>query len=176
VKHLRAGATAAILLALVACGGTTSQPADDAETANAGASDEGAGSGEGSGAQACDLLSLSEVSDAVGTEATATLGSDELQGQSACNYNDADGIPIAAFAVTTSDSPISPSAAFDAVSEGAEEVSGLGDRAQWRPEGTLYALSGDTLVAMTVISEDLDGEGKKQAATELVELILDRVD
>jgi hypothetical protein len=177
VNHLRAGASAAILLLLVACGGTsTTEPAGNAASDGAPASDGGGDSGQGSGGQGgCDLLSLSEVSDVVGAEATATLGSDELQGQSACNYNDADGIPIAAFAVTTSDSPISPSAGFDAVSEGAEPVSGLGDRAQWRPEGTLYVLSGDSLVAMSVFSAELDSEGKKQAAIDLVELILDRL-
>ena len=181
LKNRSAGPMPAILalvalLLLAACGsaGQTSGPGSDA-SAGDGASQPADG-GTGSGGGDCDLWTLDEVSAAAGVEVTDTLGS-EQQGQSACNFNDADGLPIATYVVMTSDAPISPSAGYDAISEGTEPVSGVGDQAKWAEItggfGSLYVMSGGNLYIVSILS-DISADEKRDASVELAQLLIDR--
>jgi hypothetical protein len=160
-----------LLLVLAACG--TSAPATGGDDGDGGgdapATDAPAGTQPGE----CELLTLDEVSAATGVEVTGTIGTNQA-GQAACNYNDAGGIPVATYIVMTPDAGVAPQAGYDAITEGAEPVSGIGDQAKWHELGTLYVREGSDLFILSVFAPDLDIEQKKDAAIELARMVIDR--
>ena len=184
-RRLPVAITAVALLALVACGGAATSNAggdggSDATEAPDAGGDGGNGGGAGEGFDLCATLTLDEVSDAAGVEATDTTGVNLTQGQASCNYNSADGAPIAGHTYTTELSGVDPSEMFDAnfMGEGAEEVSGVGDRAVMVGDDNfplLWVLKGDNLYALSVLAPNLDGAGKREATIELAKIAVGRL-
>ncbi|MGZ8482013.1 MAG: DUF3558 family protein [Candidatus Limnocylindria bacterium] len=183
--------TVATLLLLVACGGaatdtgndgggggTDATEAPDTEAPDTGG--DGGDGGTGDGFDLCATLSLDEVSDAAGVEATEQTGVNLTQGQASCNYNGEGGSAIAGHTYTTGLSGIDPSAMFDAnfQAAGAEEIDGIGDSAVLVGDDNfpmLWVLKGDGLYAITVLASDLDGQGKRDAMIELARKAVDRL-
>lgn len=166
----------AFLLLLAACGGgtTPSTAADGGGTdATPAATEAGTEAAPDAGGGECDLWTLDEVTAATGVEMTQSLGT-EQQGMSSCNYADAGGTSGATYVVITSETGTSPSASYDAVSEGTEPVSGIGDQAKWHELGTLYVMSGGNLYIVTLVGSELDDQQKKDASIDLARILIDR--
>jgi Protein of unknown function (DUF3558) len=160
-----------LLLVLAACGG--SAPATgggDPDGGDEAQPDAPAGTQPGE----CELLSLDEVSAATGAEVTGSIGSNQ-GGQAACNYNDADGIPVATYVVMTS-APEVAQAGYDAITDGTEPVSGIGDQAKWHELGTLYVLEDGDLFIVSVITPELDIQEKRDVSIDLARMVIDRSD
>ena len=165
-----------VLIGLAACGGAGTAATEAPDSDGAGADEataEPAGVGDSGGAGECDLWTLDDVIAATGVEVVDTLGTHQT-GQSACNYNDADGIPVATYVVISGDGPVAPSTGYDAVSEGTEPVSGIGDQAKWHELGTLYVMSGGDLFIASVINPEVDLQQKKDAAIDLARIAIER--
>jgi Protein of unknown function (DUF3558) len=185
-RHLPVALTALALLVLVACGGSASTGGDggdggtDAtEAPDAGGGDGGDGGGTGDGFDLCATLTLDEVSDAAGVEATEAAGVNLTQGQASCNYNGADGA-IAGHTFTTTGAGIDPIQMFDANLEaaGAEEIDGVGDRAVMVGDDNfpiLWVVKDNNLYAMSVLASNLDAAGKREATIELARIAVDRL-
>ena len=180
-RRLPAIVAAVALLTLAACGGagTDGGAAGGGDSDAAEAPDAGGGGG-GDGFDLCATLTLDEVSDAAGVEATEQQGVNLTQGQASCNYNGDDGIAIAGHTYTTVASGIDPSQMFDANLEaaGAEEVDGVGDRAVMvgsEDFPILWVVKGDSLYAMSVLADNLDAAGKREATIELARIAVDRL-
>ena len=159
-----------LLLVLAACG--ASAPAtggDDVDGGDDAPADVPAGTQPGE----CELLTLDEVSAATGLEVVGTIGTNQA-GQAACNYNDADDFPVATYIVMTSDAGVAPQTGYDSITDGTEPVSGIGDQAKWHELGTLYVLDGGDLFILSILTPDLDMEQKKDAAMDLVRMVIDR--
>jgi hypothetical protein len=118
-------------------------------------------------------LTLDEVTAATGVDAVDTLGTD-LTGQSACLYNDADAFPVVSLSVMSSDGAVAPAVGYDAVSEGSEPVSGIGDQARWHQLGTLYVMAGGDLFIVSVMTSEADLQQKKDASIHLARIAIDR--
>jgi Protein of unknown function (DUF3558) len=177
----------ALLIAVAACSSPTAAPTDAAEepdeppaaTPTADAQTGGDGDGGGaSGYDLCDAISNEEVSQIAGVEVTDATSAD-LSGVLSCNYNTADGA-VAGTTLATSASGVDPSQLFDANrdAEGNEEIPGLGEGAvltgdedfpilMVKVNGNLYSLS--------VLADNLDGAGKREATIELARLSVDRL-
>lgn len=160
-----------LLLVLAACGASASAT-DDADS-DGGDGDATADAAPDTQQGECELLTLDEVSAATGLEATGSIGANQA-GQAACNYNDSDGFPVATYVIMTSDAGIAPQAGFDAVTEGTESVSGIGDQAKWHELGTLYVLDDGDLFIVSVLTPDLDTQQKKDASIDLARMVIDR--
>lgn len=182
-RRLPVAITAISLLVLVACGGASTPATDgaagDGESDATAAPDTGDGGG-GDGFDLCATLTLDEVSDAAGVEATDTTGVNLTQGQASCNYNGEDGLAIAGHTYTTALSGIDPSQMFDANLEGAgaEEIDGVGDQAVMVGDDSfpiLWVLKGDSLYAMSVLASNLDAAGKREATIELARIAVGRL-
>jgi hypothetical protein len=172
-RRLPAALTAVALLALVACGGAATGESAAAEAG-------GGGGGAGEGFDLCATLTLDEVSDAAGVEATEAQGVNLTQGQASCNYNSADGGAVAGHTYTTAAVGFSPSQMFEGNLEmaGAEEIDGVGDRAVLVGDDNfpiLWVLKNDALYAMSVLAQNLDGDGKREATIELARKAVDRL-
>lgn len=183
-RHLPVALTAVALLVLVACGGAATTGGADGDGGSdataAPDTDGGNGGGAGEGFDLCATLTLDEVSDAAGVEATDTLGGNLTQGQASCNYNDADGLAIAGHTYTTALSGIDPLQMFDASLEdaGAEEIDGVGERAVLVGSDDfpiLWVVKNDALYAMSVLASNLDAAGKREATIELARKAVDRL-
>jgi hypothetical protein len=176
-RRLPLALTAVALLALVACGGAgTDGGGGESAAAEAG----GGGGGGGEGFDLCATLTLDEVSDAAGVEATEAQGVNLTQGQASCNYNSADGGAVAGHTYTTAAVGFSPSQMFEGNLEmaGAEEIDGVGDRAVLVGDDNfpiLWVLKNDALYAMSVLAQNLDGDGKREATIELARKAVDRL-
>ena len=158
-----------LLLVLAACGG--SAPASNGDDGDGGDDAPPAGTQPGE----CELLTLDEVSAATGVEVTGTIGTNQ-GGQAACNYNDADGIPVATYIVMTSAAGVAPQTGYDSITDGTEPVSGIGDQAKWHELGTLYVLEGGNLFIVTIITPDLDIQEKRDVSIDLARMVIDRSD
>lgn len=172
MRRVKLGMPLGLLVVLAACASTaspTSNPGSDTDSASATAGQGGADSGIGE----CDLWTLDEVNTATGVEVTQTIGSD-MQGQFSCLYSDADGAPAATYVVTTSEAGIAPQAGYDAITEGTEPVSGIGEQAKWHEAGSLYVMSGANLYIVTVLAADLDDQQRREVASELAQVAIDR--
>lgn len=95
-------------------------------------------------------------------------------------YNTADGTPVAGNTYTSGNAAIDPSQMFEAnvVGEGAEEISGIGDRAVLVGDENfpiLMALKGGALYSISVLADNLDGEGKRQVTIDLARVSVDRL-
>jgi uncharacterized protein DUF3558 len=179
-RRLPVAITAVALLALVACGGSATGTGGTGAGESDAADAPDAGGGAGEGFDLCATLTLDEVSDAAGVEATDTTGVNMSQGTASCNYNAADGAAIAGHTYTTTASGIDPSQMFDAnlEAEGAEEIDGVGDRAVFVGDENfpiLWVVKGDSLYAMTVLAANLDGAGKREATIELAKIAVGRL-
>lgn len=162
----------AFLLLLAACGGGTT-PSTAADGGGTDATPAATEAGTEAGGGECDVWTLDEVTAATGVEMTQSLGT-EQQGMSSCNYADAGGTSGATYVVITSETGTSPSASYDAVSEGTEPVSGIGDQAKWHELGTLYVMSGGNLYIVTLVGSELDDQQKKDASIDLARILIDR--
>ncbi|MCA1588167.1 MAG: DUF3558 family protein [Chloroflexi bacterium] len=175
---------AATLLTLAACGGAGT---DGGGAAGGGESDAaeapengGRGGGAGDGFDLCATLTLDEVSDAAGIEATDQTGVNLTQGQASCNYNGEDGLAIAGHTYTTTGSAIDPTQMFEGNLdiEGAEEIDGVGDRAVMVGSDDfpiLWVIKGDSLYALSVLADNLDAAGKREATIELARIAVGRL-
>jgi hypothetical protein len=182
-RRLPVVVAAVALLTLAACGGAGTDgggagggESDAAEAPDAG----GGGGGAGDGFDLCATLTLDEVSDAAGVEATDQTGVNLTQGQASCNYNGEDGVAIAGHTYTTTDSGIDPSQMFEGNLdiEGAEEIDGIGDRAVLAGSEDfpiLWVIKGDSLYAMSVLADNLDAAGKREATIELARIAVGRL-
>jgi hypothetical protein len=174
------------LLALVACGGgaatggggadTDTGTDTDAGTDAGGDTDTGGG---GNGVDLCAVLTLDEVSDATGADVTDTL--DGSSGNvSSCNYNTSDDGAVAGHTYLTAGGGIDPGQMIDANLGGefAEEIDGLGDRAVLVGDESfpiLMVLKNNGLYSISVLADNLDAEGKRQASIDLARIALDRL-
>jgi hypothetical protein len=171
------------LLALVACGGAaTGGGADTGTDTDAGTDaggDTGTNTGGGTGVDLCAVLTLDEVSEATGADVTDTL--DGSSGNvSSCNYNTSDDGAVAGHTYLTAGGGIDPGQMIDANLEGdfAEEIDGLGDRAVLVGDESfpiLMVLKNNGLYSISVLADNLDAEGKRQASIDLARIALDRL-
>jgi hypothetical protein len=178
-------------LLLAACGGSAStagtptSPPATTPTQGEGSGDpqptsQGTPGGEGTGGGLCAALTLDEVTAAAGVTATAAMGS-SLQGQTSCNYNAADGTPVARHVYTTTESVLVPSALFDGLAANGEAVSGVGDRAVWvgvegTELGSLYVMVGDNMYNVSVMTSDPASlDRSKSASIDLARLAVPRL-
>ena len=186
MKTLKLCLPMALLVALAACSSPAAPPADATDAggdAAATTSPETDGGDGGNGADAsgydlCDAISEDEVSTVTGAEVVDSMSAD-LNGVLSCNYNAADGA-VAGTTLTTSESGIDPQQFFEANrdAEGAEEVSGLGDGAVMTGDENfpiLMVMVNGNLYSLSVLAENLDGPGKRDATIELAELSVDRL-
>ena len=186
-RHLSLAILVMALLALAACGGAATDTGNDVGNdgeSNATAAPETGGNdgggGTGDGVDLCATLTLDEVSDAAGVEATEQQGANLGTGQASCNYNGADGLAIAGHTYTTALSGVDPLQMFDANLEaaGAEEIDGIGERAVLvgsEDFPILWVVKNDALYAMSVLASNLDAEGKREATVELARKAVDRL-
>lgn len=173
-----------LVIGLAACGGGTS--ATDGATATddtgqpteAPATDGGGGGGTGGAVDLCAVLTIEEVSAAAGVEVSEAVGANLGDGQSSCNYNTADGLAVAGHTFTTPESGVSPGDMFDANAAEGESVDGVGDDAVMTGDDNfpiLFVKAGDSLYGISVLAENLDPEGKRQASIDLAKLAVDRL-
>jgi hypothetical protein len=182
-----------LVVALAACGGApASDPAagggdaatpspDATDTTDAG--DDGSGDGSDGGPTGdfnlCDVLSADEVSDIAGAEVAETMPAD-LQGVYSCNYLGADDAAIAGTTLALSAGEISAADLFRAneSAEGSEPVDGLGDGAVMTGDENfpvLMVLVDDALYSLSVLADNLDGAGKREATIEMARQSVDRL-
>lgn len=180
-RRLAIAFSAMVLLILAACGGaaTGSSAAQSAEGAATAAPDGGDGGGTEGSFDLCSVLSTDEVGEAVDLEVTEATSANS-SGVLSCNYLTADGAPIAGTTLTTPEAGVDASAMYDANvgAAGAEEISGVGDRSVLVGSDSfpiLFALKGDSLYALSVLADNLDAAGKRQAAIDLATLSVARL-
>jgi len=188
-RHLSVAILVMALLALAACGGAATDTGNDGgngggsdatEAPDTGGNDGGGDGGTGDGIDLCATLTLDEVSDAAGVEATEQQGANLGTGQASCNYNGDDGLAIAGHTYTTALSGVDPLQMFDANLEaaGAEEIDGIGERAVLVGSDDfpiLWVVKNDAIYAMSVLAANLDAEGKREATVELARKAVDRL-
>lgn len=176
-----AAAVALLLLVLAACGGggATGGGAQDGGSESAAAGGGGDGGGSDGGVDLCAVLTLEEVSAAAGVEVVEGQGvsSNEV---SSCNWNTADGTPVAGNTYTRGNEALDPEQMLDAnlSGDGAEEIPGLGDRAVIVGDETfpiVMVLKNGALYSLSVLADNLDGEGKRQASIDLARASVDRL-
>lgn len=120
----------------------------------------------------CAVLSMAEVGAATGAEVAVAVAGPEVAGLSSCNYNAADGSPVAGVTLTTSAYTVEPKAFFEANASaaGATELPGLGDAAVLVGESDFpmaFVLMGDRLLAVSALAGPSDGNGRRDATVEL---------
>lgn len=126
----------------------------------------------------CAVLTLEEINAATGAQATATDGVSLGAGQYSCNYNGDDQVAVAGHTFTTTESGVSPVQMFDANAVEGVRVSGVGDDAVMVGDDDfpmLWALVDGDLYALTVIADNLDGDGKRRAIEELARIAVGRL-
>lgn len=139
-------------------------------------------SGGGMGdAEICGLVTLAEVTGAVGVSAMSTQATPPSGGQSACNYFDANGVPVFGHVLTTPNEFIVPGQLFDGFVASGEAVPGVGDRAVWvavpgTELGTLYVMVGESLYSASVLDTQPDtAEHRRTGAIELAKQAVGRL-
>lgn len=188
---IRLGLPMIVVLALVACGGGTAgdAPASIGSDGSSGAQQEGSAAapgaggsdeadGDGEGIDLCAVLSTEEVGEATGVEVTEATSAEAVD-VSSCNYNSADGLPVAGTTYTRGNEAIDPEQMLEAnAGGGGEEISDLGDRAVLVGDENfpiVMVLKGGALYSLSVISDELDAEAKRQASIDLARLSVDRL-
>lgn len=174
------------IIALAACSSPAAAPTDapddgDDTATTAPETDAGDGGGDGadaSGYDLCDAASEDEVSQIAGVEVVGSTSA-STGGILSCNYNAADG-GVAGMTLATSDSGVDPQQMFDAnlQGEGVEEIPDLGDGAVLTGDENfpiLMVMVSGNLSSFTVLAENLDGPGKRDATIELARLSVDRL-
>lgn len=176
-----AATVALLLLVLAACGGSTATGGDDAQdggTESSAAPAGGGGDGGDGGVDLCAVLTLDEVSAAAGVEVVEGegLNSNDV---SSCNWNTADGTPVAGNTYTRGNEAIDPEQMIEAnLGDAAEEISGLGERAVLVGDENfpiVMVLKNGALYSISVLADNLDGEGKRQASIDLARASVDRL-
>lgn len=177
---------------LAACGGGAAAPSEvtdgGGEPTTAPTASQEAGTDDGDGNDnggssggdfdLCSVLSTDEVGAATGAEVADATSVAIGSGQYSCNYSTADGAPVAGTTFTTTDAPISPQEFFDANAGGGESISGVGDSAVLVGDDDfpmLFAMVGGDILGVSVLADDLDGGGKRQATIDLAELSASRL-
>lgn len=177
-RRLPVAISAIALLLLVACGGASTPATDGGAAADGDAETDNTNTNTGGGSiDLCAVLSLDEVSDATGVEVTDTL--DGSSGEvSSCNYNTSDSMPVAGHTYLRGGGAIDPRQMIDAQVEGAEEISGIGERAVLVGDDNfpiLMVLKNNGLYSLSVLADNLDAEGKREATIELARKAVDRL-
>ena len=118
----------------------------------------------------CDVLTLADVKTATGVDAGQATETDAIAGQFSCAYTASDGTPVAEDTLITPASPISPTQTYEGFAAGAETVPGIGDRAIWAAlpgtdAGSLYAMVGDSLFTLSVLTTAPDTAEERKAVT-----------
>lgn len=153
----------------------TDAPATTTETS---APATGDGGGEVAGnVDLCAVLTLAEVSAAAGVEAVGATSANAME-VSSCNYNAADGKPVAGNTYTRGNEAIDPTQMLEANAGEGEEIPDLGDRAVLVGDDDfpiLMVLKGGALYSISVLADGLDAAGKRQATIDLARLSLDRL-
>lgn len=170
------------LLLVSACGGddddagggatTQTQAADggagETSTADADNGDED----DGEELNVCDLLSNEEVSAALGSEVSEPVRQD-FPPFFSCYWTaeEFDSLSVSVFSGSESEAE-----AYYELTAGAQDVEGLGDRAQFSDFGTLEILAGRYDVSITLFDIDLEDDAQTiEAARPIAELVLDRL-
>lgn len=180
-------AVLALMLVLAACGGSAASQSQadqgggaSQDPAGASASADSGGS-SGGGGDLCSAATLEEVAEITGADVVDSTSAD-LSGVLSCNYNTADGTPVAGTTLTTGgvDGVIDPQAMFDGYLDAtdAEEIPGLGDGAVMTgsDEFPILAVMVDGhMYSLSVLADNLDGPGKREATIELARLTIDRL-
>lgn len=176
-----------LLIALAACASPAPAPAGSAAesgsvavatpTALASAGPD-EGGGDATGYNLCDAISVEEVSQIAGV-AVAESTSADSGGVLSCNYISADGA-VAGTTLATAASGVDPVQLFDANrgAEGAVEVPGLGDGAVMTGDEDfpiLMVKANGNLYSLSVLADNLDGPGKREATIELARRSVDRL-
>jgi hypothetical protein len=192
-----------LLLAAVACGGddddvtgddddspatSATVDGDDEPTEDAGdddsedtgdadddddGSDDDEGDNDGDGPDVCSLLTQDEIQEAIGSEVDdgePTVNEPFYT----CSWFSPEGFDFVTLGVLTGDDE-SLEFYFE-LSDDAEPVEGLGERAQFTSFGGLEVLTDNYDVEISVLAEALDDEGVRQAERELAEIVLDRLE
>ena len=175
------GASIALLiLILAACGGGAAPDAAESQDGGEPAAEPGDGDdgGSGGGIDLCAVLTLDEVSAAADVEVTDAQGVN-AEDVSSCNWMSADGQAVAGNTYTRGGGVIDPAQMLDAnIGDAGEEISGLGDRAVLTGDENfpiVMVLKGDALYSISVLADNLDGEGKQQATIDLARISVDRL-
>jgi hypothetical protein len=186
MKTIRLGLPLALLVALAACASPASAPADPTDADDGGAATEapetdggdGGDGGDVSGYDLCDAISEEEVSEITGAEVTDSTSASS-SGVLSCNYNSAT-TAVAGTTLTTPETGLDPQDFFDAnrEGEGVEEVPDLGDAAVMTGDDDfpiLMVMVNGNLYNLSVLADNLDGPGKREATIELARLSVDRL-
>jgi hypothetical protein len=183
MKALKLGLPLALIMAMTACSAPAAAPTDAPDdgndpTASAPGSEDGGDGADASGYDLCDAISEDEVSATTGADVTESTSAD-LGGVLSCNYNTSDGA-VAGTTLATSASGIDPRTMFDANqgAEGTEEIPDLGDGAVLTGDEDfpiLMVMVNGNLYSLSVLAENLDGPGKREATIELARLSVDRL-
>lgn len=189
-RPMAASAAVLALLMLAGCGASTSSPTADSDSSSQTDAPEDAsettapadgGDDEGSatdGYDLCEAVTEDEVSEITGAEVTDSTFAD-LDGVLSCNYNTVD-TAVAGTTLATSASGIDPRSMYDAYrdAEGVEEISGLGDGAVMTGDEDfpiLMVLANGNLYSLSVLADNLDGPGKREATIEMARRSIDRL-
>lgn len=187
--QIRAVLAFVVVLVLASCGGGTAATSDDAGDASAAASigaasaapdagDGDDGNASGGDVDLCAVLTLEEVSEAAGVEVTEATSASVAE-VSSCNFNTADGLPVAGNTYTRGNEALDPEQMFEAnLGDVGEEIPGLGDRAVLTGDENfpiVMVLKGGALYSISVLADNLDAEGKRQASIDLARLSVDRL-
>ena len=171
-------ALALLLLLMAACGGGAAPGGDTGDDGSESSAAEPANGGGGDGGiDLCAVLSLDEVSEAAGVEVVEGQGFNSND-VSSCNWNTEDGTPVAGNTYTRGNEAIDPAQMLEANLGEGEEISGLGDRAVLVGDETfpiVMVLKNGALYSISVLADNLDGEGKRQASIDLARASVDRL-
>ena len=176
--------TVVIAATLAACGGTpastTAAGVPDEEPTAAPPADGGdTDTGSLGDFDLCSVLSIDEVAEITDAQVADTTTA-AANGVYSCNYNTAEGMPAAGSTLATSEAGVDPSEMFEANrdAEGTEPIDGIGDGAVMTGDEDfpiLMVLVGDNLYSLSVLAENLDGPGKREATIEMARRSADRL-
>jgi Protein of unknown function (DUF3558) len=178
----RIAAWLALIVILAACASPAATSTDTTDADDGGAAtptaDADDGGGDASGYDLCDAISEDEVSEATGAAVTETTTAN-LNGVLSCNYLSADAA-IAGTTLATAEAGVDPQTIFDANAgaEGAEDIPDLGDDAVLVGDEDfpiLMVMVNGNVYSLSVLADNLDGPGKREATIELARLSVDRL-
>jgi hypothetical protein len=149
----------------------TDEPTEDAGDDDGGDDDDG---GSDATTAACELLTADEVEDVLGASVGEPEPVEYDETFYGCSWS-TEGFDSVDISVLEGEGGES---LFDFQNDEAEEVDGLGDRAQWYGDiiGILEVLEDDYYVSVSIFSAEDDEEVLKEQSIGLAEKILDRLD
>ncbi|MEW6224230.1 MAG: hypothetical protein AB1627_06345 [Chloroflexota bacterium] len=128
-----------------------------------------AGGGGGPTGSVCDLATADELAGVFGTPVTVTVFAGPPD---TCMAEDSEKRVLVSWVLTTQDA----ATIYAALTDGARDVPGIGDRAAFVDNVGLLVLKGDRLVSITISGmAELDGAAAEAAATEVGRAIANRL-